>query len=927
MSRSRRQKEDEWLAQQLKGSETEVHQSSSRHREEDDEERRKRRRERRKRREKKEAREEREDREERQQPREQPREDHHSRNKSRGDDNRPQEDRRRERGERDHRERDHRERDHRERDHRDTNSQSSSKQEQPPTVVVNNEDEDEDEYGEAFDSYEEEEFEMEDPAPSSPTVTSNTTSTTNDTTYGTKTSSSSSSASTMRFPESKSSSSRNSTNGRSGTFTVVHTTAPTKTAGAPEDGASGWKPGPNPRRARRVQLHRVKVGSLEAISTRLLDLPPLGKMDMYVRRLGARSIKQVAQSTSDDVRSMESQTDDITTNDVSAQVPDDLGYGSSSASNVVASSSTTTENGSSGQSVAASARQAMGLTNFLRLAGGLVETLLEENNMENVGRHQRSGASSKEGNESAASPSAATMWMGTASGLEYLQNRPVVSISSAETTKQGTSSCVVTIHGPKGQSRRGSKEGRDQFTIERKDSSFVASLASKSLLCVWNVTTPSSKSVQYPMKTMICEGVPQCCVLSPGLGSIVVAGTEEGTLALWDLSEPANLHHSDDAITLKIRDGLRRPTYTTDALTFRDSGVFSMDHGTTGKRNRRRQSSSNANELKGNQHRTPVVAVRLLQDNNSGRSSSNNGGAGGNKDTNAMSFQLATLEEAGVVMLWTVLKLKRGDPAGSETDLGLGIGGRVKLVRSARINVLNNVAEEVTAMSFCSNDMSRFYVGTLSGRLLHESRYSTVLSPREYEAGEHTQTSSVCCMATTQHSAMGDYFLVGRTDGSMSMYHAEESTPIAVWDDTCTGAANEARGGFSGADDPGDTKWSSIPRSIVKIVWASWRPSLFWVLDSGGRLHSWDLLINSFGPIGQVDRMTRDRTNNSGNDGSPELLDVVLCRERTRASLVALCRNGEIGVRQLDSTQMRVANDDDIENLKIILNELQGFVM
>ena len=55
MSRSRRQKEDEWLAQQLKGSETEVHQSSSRHREEDDEERRKRRRERRKRREKKEA--------------------------------------------------------------------------------------------------------------------------------------------------------------------------------------------------------------------------------------------------------------------------------------------------------------------------------------------------------------------------------------------------------------------------------------------------------------------------------------------------------------------------------------------------------------------------------------------------------------------------------------------------------------------------------------------------------------------------------------------------------------------------------------------------------------------------------------------------------------------------------------------------------
>ena len=47
-----------------------------------------------------------------------------------------------------------------------------------------------------------------------------------------------------------------------------------------------------------------------------------------------------------------------------------------------------------------------------------------------------------------------------------------------------------------------------------------------------------------------------------------------------------------------------------------------------------------------------------------------------------MSFQLATLEERGVVMVWTILKLKRGNLAGSETDLGLGIGGRVKLVRN-----------------------------------------------------------------------------------------------------------------------------------------------------------------------------------------------------------------------------------------------------
>ena len=903
----------------------------------DDERRRQRRRERRKRREAAEREGETDQRE-------------HRRDRDRGDNGRDRErsDRERHRDQDRHRDQNQnrdrhrdpdrnrdRDRDRDRRTARSSASANSSTKEEPaaaaPVVAAvvaadDDGDDDDDEYGDDFDSYEEEEFEMEEPAPSSPNVAGETASSTQDG-YGTK---SSTSSSTMRFPESKSSSSsRSSAKGRAGHFTVVHTTAPTKLVGAPENGASTWKPGPNPRRARRVQIHRSKVGALEAVSSRLLDLPPLGKMDMYVRRLGARSIKQVAQSTSDDVRSMEAQTDDISMDDKSAQVPDDLGYGSSSSNMVTAS--TSTENGSSssssrsgGTSVAAQARQAMGLTNFLRLAGGLVEAIVEENNMESAGRQQQhNSSSSKEGSDSAASPSSATTWMGTASGLEYLQDRPVVSISSAETTVLGTSKFIVTIHGPKGQSGRSSK--RDQFTIERKDSSFVASLASKSLLCVWSIAT--SKSIQHPTKTMICEGVPQCCALSPGLGNIVVAGTEEGTLALWDLSEPANLHHIDDAVTLQIRNGLRRPTYTTDALTFRDGGAFMARSSTanngTGKRNLRSGEGSSTNEFDGNQHHTPVVAARLLQE--AGGRSFRNTGAGSTQDTNAMSFQLATLEEAGVVMLWTVLKLKRGDPAGSETDLGLGIGGRVKLVRSARINVLNNVAEEVTAMSFCSNDLSRFYVGTLSGRLLHESRFSTVLSPREYQAGEHTRSSSVCCMATTQHPAMGDYFLVGRADGSMSMYNAEESSPVAVWDDTSTGAGNEASGGLSGDNGPGDTKWSSVPHRIVKIVWATWRPSLFWVLDSGGRLHRWDLLINAFGPIGQVDQMNRDRR--AGEGDLPALLDVVLCRERSRASLVALCANGEIAVRTLEGAQMREASDEDITHLRTALSELEGFVM
>ena len=176
----------------------------------------------------------------------------------------------------------------------------------------------------------------------------------------------------------------------------------------------------------------------------------------------------------------------------------------------------------------------------------------------------------------------------------------------------------------------------------------------------------------------------------------------------------------------------------------------------------------------------------------------------------------------------------------TETDLGLGIGGRIKLVRSAQMRVVvPNSVEEVSCLTFVPFDTSRFYVGTLSGRVLHQSRFATILCPREYGArcvnsatfllfssllcfceiysvvcwlfffcwdneiihifffsalpsflppsrssfcsGE----SGVCCIATTLHPALSSYHLVGRENGSIAMYNDGESMPIAVWDDTC----------------------------------------------------------------------------------------------------------------------------------------------
>ena len=70
------------------------------------------------------------------------------------------------------------------------------------------------------------------------------------------------------------------------------------------------------------------------------------------------------------------------------------------------------------------------------------------------------------------------------------------------------------------------------------------------------------------------------------------------------------------------------------------------------------------------QHTTPIVSINIVQ----GTSGS---AAAGSSEKSHRHFEqllvsnLATLEESGVVMLWTLLSLRRGDQAGSEKILVL----------------------------------------------------------------------------------------------------------------------------------------------------------------------------------------------------------------------------------------------------------------
>jgi hypothetical protein len=83
------------------------------------------------------------------------------------------------------------------------------------------------------------------------------------------------------------------------------------------------------------------------------------------------------------------------------------------------------------------------------------------------------------------------------------------------------------------------------------------------------------------------------------------------------------------------------------------------------------------------------------------------------------------------------------------------------------------------------------------------------------------------------------------------------------------------------------------------------------------------LLVNPFGPTKEIEQTLTTRQRSG--ELSP-LVDVVLCGDRSRGSLISLYLNGEMAVQQLSGGDMRGMKEEDIGNLKTKIGELCLFV-
>ncbi|CAG9319513.1 unnamed protein product [Blepharisma stoltei] len=303
------------------------------------------------------------------------------------------------------------------------------------------------------------------------------------------------------------------------------------------------------------------------------------------------------------------------------------------------------------------------------------------------------------------------------------------------------------------------------FPQKRNFLAIVYSLEkSGSLILVWDVQQP-----RKPSRLLLSDSTVSTVVISRNSEHIAIAGTDVGGILLWDLRESSSFHeiiHIDDK-----KYTLRRPTYSTE-------GVVENSH---------------------------IGSVQKIIE------------LAGPK---GQSFSIASLDNSGQLISWSIAELPIADLAGSEIDLGLRVGGRVKIVKSNSLAIPNLFKLRVASGSVFGIDPSdnqKFIYGN-SGNLYHGNRFGNWASPNNFEGTGSTPT----CVAYSS-SENFKHFLVGFSCGSIALYDKNFSAPKENWAHVCG--------------------------SLIRIGWDPNGKEIFYCIDMNQQLMVWDLKRKNNGPI------------------------------------------------------------------------------
>ncbi|XP_054751026.2 cytoplasmic dynein 2 intermediate chain 1-like isoform X1 [Lytechinus pictus] len=373
-------------------------------------------------------------------------------------------------------------------------------------------------------------------------------------------------------------------------------------------------------------------------------------------------------------------------------------------------------------------------------------------------------------------------------GTPILQGRSIVRV----VIHPVQTNLIITMH---------SMPKADLMNIDDKDLKVLekAGLTNRGLLCVWNINEPSR-----PQKILVLKSVPTTCTFSPSKATMAFCGTVDGSVCVWDLREPPSMHQKCEFGWGHIM--VRVPTYSTEAGCPEES------------------------------HHSRVVAMQPIVSSDDAQKATSKSNL--NDDSVGFSFQLATVDEKGTISFWVVIEIDKPDDAGSESDLGLVPGGRVKLIKSSSIQLQIPTRElgptyqlKVTDLQLLPSNPNHFFVATDAGFISHGARNTERVSPKYFLTNDGVPVGVKCIDFSPFNLPC---FLAANGDGSIQLFSSERGTPLVSWPNSTQGM------------------------SIVAISWSRSRPSVFFVMDIASKVYVWELLENDSGPV-KTEQFTRGR--------------------------------------------------------------------
>ncbi|KAH9514333.1 WD repeat-containing protein 60 [Bulinus truncatus] len=532
-----------------------------------------------------------------------------------------------------------------------------------------------------------------------------------------------------------------------------------------------------------------KLIELDVSKFDMFDLPPVKEYDLYIRSFGRSDTKQAYVQTRDDDIDRDIQTDEIENLSKWTQHPSDTD--TAVGGEGINVQTTSDRNNASGPT------DPEKLNRFLNNVGKFLFTILDEDSKSS------SDDEKKKEHKTKVSFSKKAFHLGTSG---FFKGHGVVALSFCPLEPN----FLLSVHASHFDTSQLPSE--QMMKDNTKDSTSVTAQTTKtqlmSFICVWNISQPT-----YPYRICGSEMRITSACFSPMKATQVFAGMNDGSVALWDLRESGSQKRN---IMIDDHDHLVQfPTYNT------------------------------AQVLESENHHSPVVAIVPLYSHSVGSYKDNSI----TESKLGLSFQLASIDETAVLNLWVLAEVAAPDTAGSETDLGLAPGGKMKLLRSSSVTIINPnkfLSQELKALDLRFNplDLNHFYVATDAGCIVHRVRFGSRVYPQFYSS----LVDSPVPIVSVDFSPFGQpYFLAACQDGSLQMYHTKIDKPIATWKDFTSGT------------------------SIISVRWSQSRPAVFFVLDSSSAVYTFDLVENGLAPV-KMDRLTLARVNCIEIASDPNLL-------------------------------------------------------